>query len=87
MCWAHFEYFCRHGGLVRIYADGQTANDPYCFALPFKVIDDQTIELKGVWKCPRQCQVRALIKSCREVGLKVIRERKDGANPGYKYYE
>jgi hypothetical protein len=87
MCWAHFDYFCEHGGVIRIYADGQTTDDPFCFSLPFSVVDDQTIELQALWHCPRLCQVHALVKSCKEFGLHVERLRKSGANPGRKHYD
>jgi len=84
-CWAHVEPFCQHAGMVRVFAeDAVYGVDPYCWSVAYCVVDDGVIEFKGVHDAPRQCQVRAIAKSLRKQGLKLLRERKSGANPGLK---
>lgn len=86
MCWADIDYHCEHAGLIRVYAHGQEYGDPYCLALPFVVDEPGVIQFVGLSQRLRQCQVRAMAVSCRAQGLRAVRERKSGANPGIKMF-
>lgn len=85
MAWAHMEYF--EGGVIRVFADQAAYNvDPYLYAIAFKVTEEdaQTIELLGAIKAPTPSQYRAIAHEMRARGLKIIRRRVTGANPGIK---
>ncbi len=89
MCYVHLQYFCEHGGCLRIYCDGfkYENRDLYCWSCSFEVKDLRLIELQGVYQAPRNCQARTLFKSLRQQNIRFMRERKSGANPGIKLFK
>jgi len=86
MCWAHIEYFCEHGGVIRVFETGKAYGDRYCYALPFHKLSDNVIEFVGVVTAPKLSYARAIKVACRAVGLEAVRERKSGARPGIKEF-
>lgn len=85
--WAHIE---RHGqcdkacaGVVRIFDDWQSYGDPFRYAFSFIMQDENTIELVGIsGRAPTPAEARAGLRTCRQAGLKIVRERKSGALQG-----
>jgi len=73
--------------MLRVLPEGQQYGDPYCWSVAFRVVDEATIEFVGAHEAPRQCQVRAIVRSLRERGLRVLRERKSGACTGKRVYQ
>lgn len=78
-----------NGGRVVVFKDGAKMGDPYDYSIGFKLVDEHTIEIKGVYRnehgqdsLPRAHQWRAMKKAFKEAGYKVIHERRTGANPG-----
>lgn len=86
-CWAHVDYHCEHSGVVRVFHKDKKFGDKYCWSCAFKVIDINLIELVGVCKTPKLCQIHAIVDSLRKQGIAVLRHRRSGANPGMKRYE
>ena len=77
------------GGVIRLFKDDSSYGDPYEYALAFRNVDEDTIEVVGVFSnergqsnvpLPHQCRV--IRKLVREDGLRVVVERKSGANQG-----
>lgn len=85
---AHIEHF--DGGIFRVFAFDAEFGEPYEYALPFRRIDENTIEMVGVFANGKQNNVplphqwRAIRNAARRIGLRVIRRRRSGARPGLR---
>jgi hypothetical protein len=85
--WAHIQTVGRCerqcSGLIRIFEDGQEFGEPYRYAFPFRVVDDETIEIYGVaGRAPTASEARAMLRAVRERGWRVSWRRVEGARPG-----
>jgi hypothetical protein len=76
------------GGIIRVFEDGAVYGEPYDYCLPFRQVDEQTIEMVGVFSNGKQNNVplphqwRAIRAAAHEAGLTITRCRRGGANPG-----
>ena len=82
MAWGHVEWY--DGGLVRVFEDHQQFGDPYQYVMPFKKVDDETVELVGVTRPPTISQARAILLALQREGLRIRKFRFRGAMTGYR---
>ena len=73
-CHADLQWHCEHAGVARVFDAGQGYGDPYCYALPFVVVEGG-VEFIGLATPIRPCQWRAIKAACRAHGLRVFRTR------------
>lgn len=80
----HIERF--NGGIIRVFANGETYGSKYIYTLPFKLLDNDPMmfEFVGVIQPPTPSQYREIARHLRSLGIRGFRERKSGANIGYK---
>jgi hypothetical protein len=70
-------------GTIRIFEDWQTFGDAYRYSFSFVALDERTIEITGMAvRAPTPDEGRAMLRACKEAGLKVVRERKAGRRQG-----
>ncbi len=77
--WAHLERRCRHGGVVRVFADGVAFGDPYAWACSFwrqrrtfrawLRRDRPDVELCGVTAAPGLAIARAVTDALGAAGF------------------
>jgi hypothetical protein len=82
------------GGVIRLFRDDSSYGDPYEYALAFKNIDEDTIEVVGVFanehgqsNLPLPHQWRVMKDKFQEDGLRIRFERKSGAKRGIREVE
>ena len=81
-CHAELEWFCLHAGVVRVFGGGETYGDPYCFIVPFRVLEQYEdplpsgklgiVELVGLVGKIHPCQWRALHGALIQQGWGVV---------------